>query len=962
MSKIVASFNCGGLGPNNIPSQVKTNILNTMYTIRAKHKKYPDFVLIQETGNDEFRLAPIFGGPLCIDTNFTLTTPQNKSIRRGVSTYADEKSTIVIPITDYTNIEACFTIHEYQDQISDNRPPKHRKMALINLYRNQHEFSTCTPEALISFIREQLYRIRNSFGMQAITIIGDFNFEGPVHIEGLIEMKHPAKYHRHNATTGKTWIDRVFTTIKDEVTIIDVLKTVENKQTYTVDGVTKEDLGHKVIVLRFGREQIPNKVIRFTMPSFISNATAWKPEFRVITRETATSADIEELAVYFNTETVKLIEKSKITTYRKPEWSPTETVLEAIEREGENINKQIEAAHRFYNMCEEFMGIVRDDSVTEKPTLIEFQVFSENKLATIGNPDMEVCIEIMGEIYQDRETVNPKFPDAEKFKRIVLSVSNSGAQDYFNISLKHTNIILGRNKDALGLFKTLCEAIAYTGHIPGVWRIDKINFLFKNKGVRILPKFYRPITIAPSYGKHFDKISIYGWNHADDLNYENNAYIAGKDCMSAIAGVQENIRAVRAIIVPDGKIIIIFINCEDISTAFESVPHKVIEHYAEISFEKGDFNMPGIVKSYLDRKSFIYDQETKETIPLRRTNEEQTTPQGSAVSPPNWRVDDGAFTKLYKNYVEKYVEENSDIIIKTWHDSYADDHKTGIAILIDKHLSIEQIRTIILTISNTLREFLDIATKTFGCSVNRDKSEVIVYDHLKDPEKMERRPKFKSQYVWLGQSLKLVAENYLIITENRMKQRFMDVAKKVDDLFQYERSPLIRRKVYMVYVRPTIEWFLPVIMTKSQRELATSNAIEVFQQKMLAKIFGLPSTVSRHALNKHAAEPSVKEKVITIANRLSRHYPRDSKYLQYGNANVAIAQAQPLQMRNRNVVRLNFWKNMDKKDFGDQVTFLQSKILENSTNLKFDLKRALTWAKFEKRKIGNKIRERSATL
>ena len=246
--------------------------------------------------------------------------------------------------------------------------------------------------------------------------------------------------------------------------------------------------------------------------------------------------------------------------------------------------------------------------------------------------------------------------------------------------------------------------------------------------------------------------------------------------------------------------------------------------------------------------------------------------------------------------------------------------------------------------------------------MNRDKSEVIVYDYLKDPEKMDRKPKFKSQYVWLGQSLMLVMDNYLIITENRMKQRFMDVTKKVEDLFQYERSPLIRRKVYMVYVRPTIEWFLPVIMLKSQRELATSNSIEIFQQRMLAKIFSLPNTVSRHALNKHCAEPSVKEKVITMANRLAKHYPRNSKYLQYGLANVATVQSETLNMRSRNVVRMNFWKNVDKKDFGDQVTFLKSTIVEYPTTHKFDLKRATTWAKFEKRKISNKIRERSATL
>jgi len=153
-------------------------------------------------------------------------------------------------------------------------------------------------------------------------------------------------------------------------------------------------------------------------------------------------------------------------------------------------------------------------------------------------------------------------------------------------------------------------------------------------------------------------------------------------------------------------------------------------------------------------------------------------------------------------------------------------------------------------------------------------------------------------------------------------------------------------------------------MTTNQRELAVSNKVEVFQQKMLAKIFGLPNTVSRFQLEKYAAETSVKEKVIALANRLSKHYPRDHNYLKYGNINRVTAETDfhQLRLRGRRIVRLRFWDKLDKNDFGDQVTFLKAKILENPTNTKFDLKKAMTWAKFEKRKISNKIRQRSATL
>ena len=106
----------------------------------------------------------------------------------------------------------------------------------------------------------------------------------------------------------------------------------------------------------------------------------------------------------------------------------------------------------------------------------------------------------------------------------------------------------------------------------------------------------------------------------------------------------------------------------------------------------------------------------------------------------------------------------------------------------------------------------------------------------------------------------------------------------------------------------------------------------------------------------------MKEKVVTMANRLARHYPRNEKYLKFGHTNPEDANNEALSIRSRRIIRMNFWKLVDKKDFGDQLAVLRAKIIENPQSEKFDLKRAVTWAKFERRKISNKIRQRSATL
>ena len=80
--------------------------------------------------------------------------------------------------------------------------------------------------------------------------------------------------------------------------------------------------------------------------------------------------------------------------------------------------------------------------------------------------------------------------------------------------------------------------------------------------------------------------------------------------------------------------------------------------------------------------------------------------------------------------------------------------------------------------------------------------------------------------------MKMTRDAFLVLTENRMKQRFADAEKKMLDCFQYISSLKIRRRIWQVYISPIIEWFLPVIMTRPNHTLASANAAEVYQHRI----------------------------------------------------------------------------------------------------------------------------------
>ena len=107
------------------------------------------------------------------------------------------------------------------------------------------------------------------------------------------------------------------------------------------------------------------------------------------------------------------------------------------------------------------------------------------------------------------------------------------------MSLKITKIFIRFSEGFLDLFYQLCKAMAKAGIVPKAWKIDIISFLYKKKGDRGDAKNWRPITIAPSLGKHFEKVLLYQLKKIEGINPENHAYIEDMSCLTAVLSLLE---------------------------------------------------------------------------------------------------------------------------------------------------------------------------------------------------------------------------------------------------------------------------------------------------------------------------------------------------------------------------------------------------------------------------------------
>lgn len=227
---------------------------------------------------------------------------------------------------------------------------------------------------------------------------------------------------------------------------------------------------------------------------------------------------------------------------------------------------------------------LKNSNDTTKPTGEKLCEKLNSKLKKLNEADLKKGKEIVDEIYKDytADTQKEWTRNLRNFRRAVKSTSNSGAKDCHGMSLKETKMFLSNNQ-FLRRFRDIAFQIFKLGHMPDIWKKDDIHFLYKQKGDRSDPSNWCPITIAPSLGKHIERLFS------------------------------------------------IIISPFD---AFESIESELIAYVIDKVFQKEmHFDLGGFVRSYLKRESRVVDELTGALHKVVKIFLKKTAPQGSLLSP-----------------------------------------------------------------------------------------------------------------------------------------------------------------------------------------------------------------------------------------------------------------------------------------------------------------------------------------
>lgn len=313
-------------------------------------------------------------------------------------------------------------------------------------------------------------------------------------------------------------------------------------------------------------------------------------------------------------------------------------------------------------------------------------------------------------------------------------------------------------------------------------KINKKISDLKKKGDYDNPKFWRPITIAVSLGKHLEKVVAYFLEQGNDMNHSNHAYTKGKSCLTAVLDVQAKLAQARKLKSRwKDQEIIYGVGADDIASAFESVDQRILVYAIQQMFRSCEYiKIDKLIESYLHRNSRVTDHETGELLLVTRTFPYKTIPQGSILSPKLWRIYDLTFSVLYENSLkilkerrandiagvpgqinpedaqaiaDVRLEVNQSLICFTGTVAYADDHVTVVAILVRKSVMLSVKRELIFKQIWTMRCLIKDATIDMGCDVEPSKSETIFSTQVLEHATVDSR--FKTTFKWLGYWLEL---------------------------------------------------------------------------------------------------------------------------------------------------------------------------------------------------------------
>ena len=172
-----------------------------MNRIKERYGNFPNSIGLQEVMNYDVELSPVFGAPIGSDESVQVLH-RRWNVTRGVATWGDSGVTTQFDPID-NKCEIVTTIHDNIEFYSKNGS-RHRKVALINVYRLMHRDAPCaTTQEIVNYINKQTRLLRKE-GIEKVVIHGDFNEEN-VDIPGFRELSHPEAYHKSNATDKKIY-------------------------------------------------------------------------------------------------------------------------------------------------------------------------------------------------------------------------------------------------------------------------------------------------------------------------------------------------------------------------------------------------------------------------------------------------------------------------------------------------------------------------------------------------------------------------------------------------------------------------------------------------------------------------------------------------------------------------------------------------------------------------------------
>ena len=939
---------------------VRQQLADTLARASNVHGKV-DALMIQECGYYDVTFPPHFPSTPVATSEHVLYGKGQNGVR-GTCIYTNNDGS-------YNATFDRDTINEISAAVCFRKNCAGQKVpvALVNCYRNQSANFERSTEQTVQAVSRVLQHLRSAHQVRQYFVQGDFNDEH-VSIPGL-ERRHNSKFYHKKHGCRKTYIDLTFTNIPNSG-FLEVYESCENVHGGE-DVQNKSIFGHKTGLFWIGvkpKKPEKRKINVVSLKKLKGVADDFKDDLLGTDKDPNMTEEqhIEKLAKEISNKTRQLAKKAEISIIAGKRKND-HVLMRAVEDDADTNYKSKTPYKPLYRLMARVKEGCSDVAATSrKPSNKDFQEKLGKKLDKLNVADRDLLNEQIRELFPiDRGKKGIWYSHLKKFKKLVLSTSNSGALDYMGMSLRFTRIIFGHNDILLTRFQHIASKCFEHGYFPYVWRQDQITFLYKNKGDYNNADNWRPITISPSLGKHLEKVIVNFISNMDKKNGDNHAYSRGRSCLTAIVNVQgclmqavnpfnynKNKKGIKEIVI---------ISTDDIKSAFESVDHYAVAEAISRAFAGERCKIGQLITTYLDRRSDIVDNKTGEKLKLEKRYKDKTAPQGSLLSPFLWLIFDGQFTNLYKKLLKMAVEDKGNSIVDFFHVSYADDHLTILKLEVPDSMTEKEVCIEIRQALTLSRELIIQATTRLGCGVNPAKSENIIPVRFHEAFK-KYLPNFeiKQTYKWLGYHLTLTNTAELKFDRKTVLEKFKKIRKLRDSVYQYTTNKRLRLKIYRTYFAPFVELYLPIVVQSADK----NSEVHRFQHDCLCRAIEVCFTASRKSVEAKLKMLSVDDKAVRMAKRISSamktHELQAEAQASANNSADVVSEPRTLRsgktvegsgmarVNNNYIVRLN---RMADSRF-DIPTTLDSKL---------DMKEITRWVNMVNKTINVRIRSRQTS-